>query len=860
MPPGTRYFLEVNPRIPKRLARLQELAHNLWYSWDRPTRALFAKLNPPLWDAVGHSPKALLKRIDEQRLIDAATDPAFLDSLTRVLAAFDAYHAEPPFRQNSGAVQREDLVASFCAEFGIHESLPIYSGGLGILAGDHCKAASDFQLPFVAVGLMYRQGYFTQTIDGDGRQRAAYYDSDFEDLPIEAVKRKDGTELSVELAFPARKLLVKVWQARVGHVSLYLLDTDLPENAERERDIVHRLYGGDRTTRLEQEIVLGVGGMRALAALGFEPTVWHINEGHAAFLVVERVRALVAGGLALEAAIEAVASNTVFTTHTPVPAGHDQFTDATVVPYVKSLFGELGAPDKVAALARPPSGRGLKHTALAIRGSRHHNGVSRIHGGVSQDLLKDFWPQVSPEENPVGYITNAVHVPTFLAPEWGEVLDRFLGVGWMHRLGYPGIWEKIRDIPDHIFWSVRQDIKARMLHMVRHRLQIQHTRNHGSESHLERLLRYADPAKPHVLTIGFGRRFATYKRATLLFTDMERLQRIVSDRERPVLFLFSGKAPPADEPGQDLIRAIAQMSQAPDFEGRILFLEGYDLHLARRLVAGVDVWLNNPVHPLEASGTSGMKAGMNGVLNLSILDGWWDEGYDGDNGFGIKPASPQLDQHRRDRAEARTLYELLQDNVVPLYYKRAEGGYSAEWIRIAKRSMASLLPRYDASRMLGEYVSKFYLPASRQGHRYGADGYAPAKTLAAWKAKVRAAWPGLTLRRLDTPKTHLQFGEALRIEVAVKLNGLSTNDVCVELLLSRVVRDGAPLEHSHELAAAGADGAEQRYRIDLKPGLSGRLDYRIRIYPRHELLTPPFEMGLRPRLSPSTRRAPLPRS
>src|ERR1043166_4794774 len=358
MPPGTRYFLEVNPRIPKRLARLQELAHNLWYSWDRPTRALFAKLNPPLWDAVGHSPKALLKRIDEQRLIDAATDPAFLDSLTRVLAAFDAYHAEPPFRQNSGAVQREDLVAYFCAEFGIHESLPIYSGGLGILAGDHCKAASDFQLPFVAVGLMYRQGYFTQTIDGDGRQRAAYYDSDFEDLPIEAVKRKDGTELSVELAFPARKLLVKVWQARVGHVSLYLLDTDLPENAERERDIVHRLYGGDRTTRLEQEIVLGVGGMRALAALGFEPTVWHINEGHAAFLVLERVRALVAGGLALEAAIEAVASNTVFTTHTPVPAGHDQFTDATVVPYVKSLFGELGAPDKVAA---PALGRRLQH-------------------------------------------------------------------------------------------------------------------------------------------------------------------------------------------------------------------------------------------------------------------------------------------------------------------------------------------------------------------------------------------------------------------------------------------------------------------------------------------------------------------
>src|SRR5687768_241388 len=845
MSSGTRYFLEVNPRIPKRLARLNELANNLWYSWDRPTRALFAKLNPALWEAVGHSPKAMLKRIDEQRLIDAATDPAFLDSLTRVLAAFDAYHAEPPFKQNADGVAREDVVAYFCAEFGVHESLPIYSGGLGILAGDHCKAASDFQLPFVAVGLLYRQGYFTQTVDGEGRQRAEYYDSDFDDLPIEPVKRKDGGELSVELALPGRKLLVKVWQARVGHVTLYLLDTDLPENAERDRDIAHRLYGGDRTTRLEQEMVLGVGGMRALAAMELKPSVWHINEGHAAFLVLERARTLVLDGLTLEAAIEAVASNTVFTTHTPVPAGHDQFNDATVVPYLRSCFAELGPPEKVAALARPPSGGDFNMTALAIRGSRHNNGVSRIHGGVSQRLLHDYWPQVPPEENPVGYITNGVHVATFPAPEWSEVLDRFLGVGWMHRLGYPGIWEKIRGIPDHIFWSVRQDIKARMLYMVRHRFAGQHTRNHGSESHLERLLRYADPSKPNVLTIGFGRRFATYKRATLLFNDMQRLARIVGDRERPVLFLFAGKAHPADEPGQELIRAIAQMSQAPEFEGRILFLEGYDLHLARRLVSGVDVWLNNPVYPLEASGTSGMKAGMNGVLNLSILDGWWDEGYDGENGWAIKPASPEADAHRRDREEARTLYEILQDRVIPLYYERTEGGYSPGWIRMAKRSMASLLPRYDASRMLGEYVSKYYIPASRQGYRYSENGFEGARAVAAWKAKVRAAWSGVSARRLDAPRARIQFGEAMPVEVAVKLNGLAPSDVCVELLLARGAREGAPVQHTHELieAEALADG-EYRYRIDLRPGLAGRLDYRIRIFPRHELLTHPFELGL----------------
>ncbi|HYL89795.1 MAG TPA: alpha-glucan family phosphorylase [Burkholderiales bacterium] len=840
MQPGTRYQLEVNPKLPKRLARLEELAGNLWYSWDRPTRAIFARLNPALWDATGHNPKAMLKRIDEQRLIDAASDPAFLDSLTRVLAAFDAYQADAPFRQNSGGFKADDLVAYFCAEFGMHESLPLYSGGLGILAGDHCKAASDFQLPFVAVGLLYRQGYFVQTIDAEGRQRAEYHDSEFEDLPITPVQ-KAGRDLTVELAFPGRRVVVKVWQARIGHVNLFLLDTNVGENNERDRAIAHRLYGGDRTTRLEQELVLGVGGARALAAVNLKPTVWHINEGHAAFLVLERVRGLVAEGLSMDAALEAVASNTVFTTHTPVPAGHDQFNDATVAPYLKSCFGEMNAM----ALARPPSGGDFNMTALAIRGARYINGVSRIHGGVSQRLLKDFWPNVTPEENPVGYITNGVHVTTFLAPEWSEVLDRFLGVGWMHRLGHPGIWEKIRDIPDHIFWSVRQDIKARMLHMLRHRIARQHLRNHGSESHLERLLRYCDPAKPSTLTIGFGRRFATYKRATLLFNDLDIFRRILDDKDRPVVFLFAGKAHPADEPGQELIRTLVHMAGQEEFQGRLLFIEGYDLHIARRLVAGVDVWLNNPVHPLEASGTSGMKAGINGVINLSILDGWWDEGYDGQNGWAIKPASPQLDQHRRDREEARTLYELLQDSVVPLYYKRAEGGYSAPWIHMAKRSMASLLPRYDASRMLGEYVSKYYLPAVRQGQRYARDGYDAAKTIAAWKARVRAAWPGVALRRLDQPPQRIHFGDSIPVEVGVKLNGLAPGDLCVELILTRDLREGAPLSHSHELSAAGpGEHGEQRFRLDLRPGLAGRLDYGIRAYPRHELLTHPFEMGL----------------
>jgi len=843
MHPGTRYTVEVNPRIPKRLARLEALASNLWYSWDRPTRALFARLNPQLWDAIAHSPKAMLKRIDEQRLLDAAADPAFLDSMGRVLASFDTYMAQAPFSQNGGGFRPADRVAYFCAEFGVHESLPIYSGGLGILAGDHCKAASDFQLPFVAIGLLYRQGYFVQTVDGEGRQHAAYHDADFEDLPIAPVQ-KDGHDVRVSVDFPSRKIHIKVWEARIGHVPLYLLDTDLPENAERDRHITHRLYGGDRATRLEQELILGVGGVRALAALGVQPTVWHINEGHAAFMVLERVRKALGEGLELGAALEAVASNTVFTTHTPVPAGHDQFAESVVAPYLKSCFGELNP----SALGRAPGGTDFNMTALAIRGSRFQNGVSRIHGGVSARLLKEFWPQVPAEENPLGYVTNAVHVSTFLAPEWSDILQRYLGVGWMHRLGYPDTWDKIRDIPDHIFWSVRQDVKARMFHMVRHRIAQQHARNYGSEAHLGRLLRYADPAKPDVLTIGFGRRFATYKRATLLLNNLDTLRRILSNKERPVLFLFSGKAHPADEPGQELIRTLAHIAHQEEFEGKILFIEGYDLHIARRLVSGVDVWLNNPVYPLEASGTSGMKAGMNGVINLSILDGWWDEGYDGSNGWAVKPVSSTLDPHRRDQEEARTLYEILEHHVVPLYYRRENGGgagsYSPEWVRMAKRSMASLLPRYDASRMLAEYVSKFYLPAARQGERYAERSYEAAKTVAAWKTRVRAAWPGVSARRLDPAAQRVSFGDSMPVELAVRLNGLAPADVRVELLLSRGPREPDGIVHTHELAHAGAVEGEQRFSLQLKPGLCGRLDYRIRLYPKHDLLTHPFEMGL----------------
>ena len=629
---------------------------------------------------------------------------------------------------------------------------------------------------------------------------------------------------------------------------MYLLDTDLEENDQRGRDITRKLYGGDRSIRIEQEIVLGVGGVRALERLQIKPTAWHINEGHAAFLVLERMRALTGQGLDLAAALECVASNTVFTTHTPVPAGHDQFAEDMIWNYFQRFCAELGMTrEAFMELGRVDGQREFNMTALAIRTSRYQNGVSRIHGGVSSRICAELWPQVDPQENPIGYITNGVHVPTFLAQEWGEVFEKHLGFDWSQRLTDPAFWQRVDEIPDHLFWSVRQSLKAQMLHLVHHRVARQHFRNRGSEAHLDRLLKFADPVNPNVLTIGFARRFATYKRATLVFEDLEWLQQIVCNNERPVLFIFAGKAHPADQPGQELIRRIIQIAAMPQFEGRILLIEDYDLRVSRRLVSGVDVWLNNPVYPLEASGTSGMKAGMNGVLNLSVLDGWWDEGYNSKNGWAIKPVSESFDEARRNREEAKALYELLQDHVIPMYYRRSDMGFSQEWIRMAKRSIATLLPRFSSTRMVGEYLAKFYLPASRQGRRYSDGGFAAARNVAAWKAHVRKSWQEVGLRRLDSGARNIVYGDSLRVELAVNLNGLKPEDVVVEMLLGRqteTLKLRESRRYRFEWEGVMTEQGEHRFVLQLTPEMSGKLDYRVRVYPWHELLTHPFEMGM----------------
>lgn len=842
----TIFTLTVSPRIPARLARLEELANNLWYSWDRATRALFSRLDPQLWEAVGHSPKAFLRRVDESSLLEAAEDLTFLSHYNSVLSAYDSYHSEPSRYQTINGIGARDQVAYFCFEFGFHESLPVYSGGLGILAGDHCKAASDLCLPFVAVGLLYRQGYFFQTIDGQGNQQPVYCDSDFENLPVKSALHDDGSEVRITVRLPGRIVTIKVWRAQIGHVSLYLLDTDLPDNSEYDRLITHQLYGGNKTMRIEQEIILGIGGVAALSAMNIKPTVWHSNEGHAAFMMLARALELVRQGLDFSSATEAVAVNTIFTTHTAVPAGHDHFPEDMMQLYFEELYRELKiSREEFMALGHTADNHDFNMTALAIRMSRMHNGVSRIHRNISASICRDMWPQIEPEENPVGYVTNGVHVPTFLAQEWVDLFDRRLGPQWRYKQHDPEFWARIHDIPDHIFWSVRQSLKSQMFYGIRARLTEQNLRNHGSEAHLDRLLKLADPINPNILTLGFARRFATYKRATLLFQNLDWLRKLLLDPARPVLLIFAGKAHPADLPGQSLIRHIHQVADMPEFRGRILLVEGYDLRLARRLVSGVDVWLNNPIYPLEASGTSGMKAGINGTLNLSILDGWWGEGYDGKNGWGIKPVSENMEASLRDAEESRSFYEVLQDQVIPLYYDHGKFGYSVEWVKMAKHSMASLLPGYGTNRMVGEYVQKFYAPAARQGAGYSQDNFAVAKTVAAWKTRINAAWGGVSVRRLDTPGKELAFGDSLNFRLAVRLNGLQPEDVVVELLLSLQYNKTRLSQFKpFRLECTGTLGShEHQFELNHVPELCGRQQYFLRVYPYHPLLTHPLEMG-----------------
>jgi starch phosphorylase len=866
------FALQVSPKLPQGLRRLDDLASNFWFSWSPQLGQLFGKLDSKLWRKVEGSPRRFLRSVDQSILEHAAGDPRFLAEFEGVLGSFDRYlGTRPPSSDELGPT---DLVAYFCAEYGWHESFPIYSGGLGVLAGDHCKTASDLGLPFVGVGLLYRQGYFNQRIDRHGQQVPEYVRIDARAAPLVPATHADGREIRVECPGPDRSIGVRVWKAAVGRVTVLLLDTDVPENTDHDRAITAVLYGGDRELRLKQEAVLGVAGVRALRALGFAPTVWHINEGHAAFSVLERLRELTTAGVPFDAALEAAAAGAVFTTHTPVSAGHDVFPLERVAQQFPTFPAELGVSvEEFLSLGQSvEQPDAFNMTRLAIRGAAAVNGVSKIHGRVSSRLCASSWPDVPPTENPVGFVTNGVHVPTFLRHSWATLFDKHLGADWRDRLTDRTLMARIAEIPDEIFWETNQTVKSQMLRVLRERLAQQYQHNGLSEAHVHRLLKLADPDNPNVLTIGFARRFATYKRATLLMADLGWLEQIVNAENRPVLFVFAGKAHPADEPAQAMMREIQRVSNLPPFLGKVLLLEGYDLGLGRLLTSGVDIWLNTPVHPFEASGTSGMKAAINGTVNLSVLDGWWAEAYDARrehrNGWGIPPGLEDQGAADRDRQDATTLYELLQDEVVPLYYARDERlGYSPEWVALCKRSMASVLPAFNSERVLRDYLREYYGPAARQSRAIAADGFRAARELAEWKAKVRGAWPGVVLKLLGTTANEIAFGERVTVEVEVALNGLAPSDVRVECQVRRSlgselvvpVQGYAENRRPHhgvnyvegeavfvERFEPGVveDSGSCRYRLDFQPPWAGTLQFDIHAVPAHPHLSHPYELGL----------------
>jgi starch phosphorylase len=845
---GTQFSVEIQPIIPRALARLEELANDLVYSWSRQVRTLFAYLDPDLWHTCGHNPKVFLRRVPQHKLDEAARNLAYLQDYHGVLSDYDTYRAKEVNPKIIHLLDpARDLIAYFCAEFGLHESLPLYSGGLGILAGDYCKAASDLGLPFVAVGLLYRAGYFDQTIDGRGNQQLRLGPLEFSDLPISAVLDAEGRHLTVAVDLPGRRVDISVWQAVLGHIRLFLLDTDSETNHPPDRQITYQLYGGDHNRRIQQEIVLGIGGVRALRAMGLMPTIWHINEGHAAFMVLERCRELVESGLDFCAVLERIAAATVFTTHTPVPAGHDIFTREMMLHYFHGFIHQLGISEETFLQlgATPSHTGGFNQTALALRGSRFHNGVSQIHGEVAARMEAYVWPEVPPSETPLDYITNGIHVPTFLAAAWVNLFDLRWGVQWRNEFLNRTFWERIDDLPDSAFWSVHQLLRFDLLREIKVRATAQFRRNGYSPSLIKRLTRYLG-TDGDMLVLGFARRFATYKRATLLFTDPERLARLLSDPNRPVLVIFSGKAHPHDLPGQELIRAVYRFSLRPEFEGKILVLEGYDLALARKLVTGVDIWLNTPQYPLEACGTSGMKAGVNGVINLSVLDGWWAEGYDGENGWAITPHAEAMPAENYVHLEAQELLNILEYEAIPLYYERNRQGYSPAWIKKAKASMKSLIPRYNTERMVMDYVRRFYSPAIRQQALLSAHDSLAAIELAHWKKRIAHGWPEVRLHLIAGPRARVKAGESLKFIVAVRLGRLTPEDVVMECIVGSGTEPGRfAIKETHPFVPKGRNAEDETlFELEFTPSRFGLQDYKLRLYPYHPLLTHRFETGL----------------
>jgi starch phosphorylase len=839
------YFrtVSVNPPLPEPIGRLRELSYNLWFSWNRPARELFQEINPRLWERVEHNPVKFMLLVKREELEQAAGREDYLKKYHEVMQEFDRYMNIKKWLQKNHPEYGDKIVAYFSAEFGLHESCPIYSGGLGILAGDHIKSASDLGLPLVGVGLLYKHGYFNQIIDRDGRQQVYYPDLNFNQMPVMPVVGGSGLETTVAVEFPGRTVYARVWEIKVGLVRVILLDTDLPMNTQEDRKITTQLYGGGRETRIAQELILGVGGVRALRALDIHPSVWHINEGHSAFLTLERLRELVGDGIPFSTAREAVRVDTIFTTHTPVPAGHDVFKRELVEKYLRELCKGTGLNCKsFIDLGWDSEYNEFNMTLLAMRMSGFCNGVSRLHGEVTRQMFHRFYPGVPVEEVPVTSVTNGVHASSWMAEEWKNVFGRYLGSDWMERLTDESIWRRVDEIPDGVIWDTHLLLKEKAINFARERVKEKHKRNHDP---VGLIMEAGEILLPHALTIGFARRFATYKRSTLIFNDPDRLAAILNALDRPVQIIFAGKAHPADTEGQKLIHKIMEYSREEPFRGKIVFLENYDINVARYLLHGVDVWLNTPRWPMEASGTSGMKAAMNGVLHCSVLDGWWPEAYNGKNGFAIGgPGNLHLSEAEQDREDSYNLYKVIEDKVVPLYYNR-EDGIPRQWVSMMRESFRTVVPRFSTTRMVMEYAEKLYIPALNRGAAFLESGCRVAERADRFKRFMQENWHHVKVERINTNgRWDMQAGEELTVESVVKLGPIASDDVVVELAYGndRGCYLGKMDTLTMELKGRIGEGTYlYEGRLPLSQGTYG---YTVRVRPDDHLLAGKFELPL----------------
>lgn len=839
----------VLPRLPDRLRPLQTLAYNLWWCWNADAVALFRRVNPDLFEALDHSPIRLLGATDQARFEQLEGDDGFLAHMDRVAAALDHYMKAPTWYQETFAKDAGERIAYFSAEFGIHESVPVYSGGLGVLAGDHLKSASDLGLPLTGVTLMYREGYFRQYLNVDGWQQERYPENDFFTLPLTAELDANGKPILISVPLPGRELKVRIWHIQVGRVPLYLLDANIPENAPSDRGITAQLYGGDLHNRIQQEIVLGIGGIRALKALGKMPTVCHMNEGHAAFTGLERVRLLIdENKLDFASAMEAVKAGTCFTTHTPVPAGNDAFPMHMIEQYLGEYMGKMGVDrTTLAGLGRqhPDNEQELfSMTVLAIKLANSSNGVSALHGSVSRKMWQGLYPELPSTEVPITSITNGVHTQSWLAPDMAQLYDRYLGIQWEERPTDFAIWKRVDHIPDGELWRTHERGRERLVAMARARLKAQLKRRGSPPSEVDGADEVLDP---DALTIGFARRFATYKRGDLVFRNFERLVSIVNNKDRPVQFIFAGKAHPQDRGGKELIQRVVQHSRKPEFRKRVVFIEDYDMNVARSLVQGVDVWLNNPRRPLEASGTSGMKICGNGGLNLSILDGWWVEGYDGDNGWAIGAGEEYTDLAYQDEVESRALLDLIEQDLTPTFYKRDAGGLPREWIRRMKRSIMTLVPVFNTNRMVEEYTERCYVPAAHRAAALTGNHLAPAKELAGWRKRIAADWHQVKVSSVDAPTNeHMRVGGSFPVKVRVHLGPFTPDEVEVQLCHGVLDAMGELAEpRALALSANGSTTAEGvLFSGEVPCRSSGQFGFSVRVLPKHANLPHLFEPGL----------------